>query len=219
MFWLISSFITLAAILPSLAWLFFFLKEDIHPEPRRLIFYVFSLGALFTLPVIVIQFGFKELFEFLKNTPLAILFLALSEEVFKFLAAWWGVRREPEFDEPVDAMIYMVAAGLGFAAVENLFIIGGTLTETAITPFLAALQVMLIRFVGATLLHVLASALMGFYWAKRKILSGLLVATSVHAFFNYLILVSQNNNLLYAALLLSIAAFFVLQDFEKLKSA
>jgi len=34
--------------IPSLAWLFFFLKEDIHPEPKKMIVKVFVAGAVIT---------------------------------------------------------------------------------------------------------------------------------------------------------------------------
>ncbi|MBI4034201.1 MAG: PrsW family intramembrane metalloprotease [Candidatus Brennerbacteria bacterium] len=215
---LAGTLVTLGAILPSLAWLFFFLREDVHPEPKRLIAYVFSLGALSTIPVLFVQVGLQEFLQvFLTNLP-AVVLLAFSEELFKFLAAWFGTKKDPAYDEPVDAMIYMVAAALGFAAVENLFIIGGVLDSAAIAPVASATSIILLRFVGATLLHVLASALLGYYWAKRNAAWGLIVATAVHSVFNYLILAIPVGNLLYAGLFLVVAAFFVFQDFEKLKT-
>lgn len=210
--------ITVGAVLPSLAWLLFFLREDVHPEPKRLIIYVFSLGAISTIPVLIVQVGLQEFLNvYLTNLP-AVVLLAFSEEIFKFLAAWIGVRRDPSFDEPIDAMIYMIAAALGFATIENLFIIGNVLDSLSLASLSSATNILLLRFVGATLLHVLASALLGFYWAKRKIGLGLIVATVIHSAFNYLILVFPNNNLLYASLFLVVAAFFVFQDFEKLKA-
>lgn len=215
---LIGVLVTVGTILPSLAWLFFFLKEDVHPEPKRLIIYVFSLGAISTIPVLLVQFGLQEFLNiFLTNLP-AVVLLALSEEIFKFLAAWFGTRKDPAFDEPIDAMIYMVAAALGFATIENLFIIGNVLESISPAALSSALNILLLRFVGATLLHVLASAFLGFYWAKNKIGFGLIAATAIHSVFNYLILVFPNNNLLYASLFLVVAAFFVFQDFEKLKT-
>jgi protease PrsW len=218
MFLLAGLLITVGAILPSLAWLFFFLKEDVHPEPKKLIIYVFSLGALSTVPVLLVQFGFQEFLNiFLTNLP-AVIILAFSEEIFKFLAAWLGVKGDSAFDEPMDAMIYMIAAALGFATIENLFIIGNVLDGVSLSALYSAGSILLLRFVGATLLHVLASAFMGFYWAKGKLGLGLLTATGIHAAFNYLILSFPNNNLLYASLFLIVAAFFVFQDFEKLKT-
>ncbi len=207
------------AVLPSLAWLFFFLREDVHPEPKRLIVYVLSLGALSTIPALFFQFGAQEFLKiFFINFP-AVVLLAFSEELFKFLAAWVGVRKNPAFDEPIDAMIYMIAAALGFAMIENLFVIGSAVEGISLTSLFTASNILILRFVGATLLHVLSSSFLGFYWAKGKLAFGILTATLVHSAFNYLILIFPNNSLLYAALFLLIAAFFVFQDFERLKGA
>lgn len=223
---LLPLLIIIGASLPSLAWLLFFLKEDVHPEPKRLIIYTFSIGALITIPVLVAQVFFQSIFfAALTKTLVLIVILALIEEVFKFLAAYWAIHKDPAFDEPVDAMIYMIAAALGFATIENLFIISNVFDSMTSASLSAATSVLLLRFVGATLLHVLASALLGFYWAKGRIekkvapfiVKGIVVATLVHGAFNYLILKFQNNNLLYAGIFLVVAAFFVFQDFEKLK--
>jgi len=210
--------VTLGAVLPSLAWLIFFLKEDIHPEPKRLILYAVSLGALSTIPALLFQVGAQVLSSVFASGLLAVILLAFSEEFFKFFAVWLGIRRDPSFDEPIDAMIYMVAAALGFALVENLFIIGGVFGSISLMSASSTLNVLMLRFVGATLLHVLASALLGFYWAKKRIGFGIFMATVIHSIFNYLILIFPENSLLYAGIFLIFAAFFVFQDFDKLKA-
>jgi protease PrsW len=217
MFFIITSLVVLAVVLPSFVWLLFFLKEDLHPEPKRLIIYVFSLGALSTIPVLLIQLGINSFLNVIALTAPSVLVLAFTEEIFKFFAAYFGVRKNPAFDEPMDAMIYMVTAALGFATIENLFIVSNILSTAGLASLLAALNVLLLRFIGATLLHVLASALLGFYWAKKKIAAGIIIATAVHGIFNYLIVIFPNNNLFYASLFLIIPAFFVFQDFERLK--
>ncbi len=213
-------------MLPSLAWLFFFLKEDVHPEPKRLIIYTFSIGALITIPTLLIQIAFQNFLLASVGTVLLVIVLALIEELSKFLAAYLAVHKNSAFDEPIDAMIYMIVAALGFATIENLFILSNILTTTAPALLSQAANVLLLRFVGATLLHVLASGLLGFYWAKGKLgartapflVKGVIIATLIHAIFNYLVLKFENNNLLYAGIFLLVASFFVLQDFEKLKT-
>src|SRR3989344_6456087 len=190
---LLSLLVLFGAILPSLAWLVFFLKEDLHPEPKRLLFLTFAAGALSTIPALVFQIFFE-------STPLAsalgplfaLVVLALIEEVSKFGAAYFAIAKDENFDEPVDAMIYMIPAALGFAAIENLFIAASTFGAATAASISATSQILLLRFFGATLLHVLASGLLGFYWAKRKISTGLTVATVTHGIFNYLILSFEN---------------------------
>ena len=224
-----ATFITLlGAGIPSLIWLFFFLKEDLHPEPKRIIALTFGAGAFVSVFILSIQyvldslmFGIPELLIF------SVFSLALIEEIFKFLAAYWCVSRDRAFDEPVDAMIYMAAAALGFASVENLFIFAGSLSSIISLSIPEILDTFVLRFFGATLLHATSSALVGFYWAKGKILGkkwgnilfGIFIATTLHAAFNLLILRFQGENLfLYPGMFLILSIFLVLSDFEKLKT-
>jgi RsiW-degrading membrane proteinase PrsW (M82 family) len=223
-----------AAALPALIWLVFFRAEDCHPEPRRLILYTFSIGALVSIPVLGLQLAFQSsLGKSGAILPLLIGF-AIIEEVLKFLAAYWAVNKNPAFKEPVDAMINVVAAALGFATVENLFIIGKSLDLFSLQSIGMTAETLSLRFVGATLLHVLTSALIGYYWARARLIRkgvrdaihssfgeclaiGFVVATAVHVLFNYLILRFQSENLLYPSLFLIGVTFFVLEDFERLR--
>lgn len=198
-------------ILPALAWLWFWRREDsAHPEPRRLIALAFFAGMLTVAVVIPIQkisAGYIQgtYFFLAAATIQTLVFTAWSiiEEVCKFAAASATVLRRREDDEPIDPVIYMVATALGFAAAENvLFLLsplaGETLVQTVMTGNL--------RFVGATLLHVVSSATIGamigfgFYRPLRtRILFaviGLILACILHAGFNFLILNTGEANLL-----------------------
>ncbi len=214
------------AILPAFIWLVFFLREDIHPEPKKLIVLTFMSGAVSSIPVLGFQFLFQTLIASpLHNFLILIIGLALIEEVFKFIAARWSIGDNPAFDEPVDAMIYMIAAALGFATIENLFIIGSALGHLSFAAVLTAISTLGFRFIGATLLHSLASGLVGFTWAYGKIKKqvgryvtiGIIVATLLHAGFNLLIYQYQDVNMLYPTLFLVCAALFILKDFDVLK--
>lgn len=198
-------------IIPSLVWLVFFLLEDKkHPEPKRMILYVFIAGALSTAlaaaPEIYIQRIFSLGAELTSSISLLLSF-AFIEELAKFIAVYLIVSKSEFFDERVDGMIYMITAGLGFAALENtLNLIGADFI----------VQVTLIRGIGATLLHALASGLVGFYWMRGRLIEGLFFATILHAVFNYLIL-NLGGIEVYASLLLLLAAIIIFHDFEILK--
>ncbi len=219
--------IAAAATLPALVWLIFFLREDRHPEPKKLILYTLFTGALISFPVLATQIIFQTIVGTIQNPLILIIGLALIEEVFKFAAAYWAVSKKAAFDEPIDAMIYMIATALGFATVENIFIIANGFNLINASSLSGAINILSLRFIGATLLHTLTAGLIGYYWAKgklqnklrQKIIFGLAIATFVHAIFNYLILKFQDSNLLYPSLFLIVAAFFILNDFEKLKTA
>lgn len=215
-----------AAVLPPLLWLFFFTREDRHPEPPALIAYTFALGGIISLPTLLAQ-------QLLKNTVaesalFLLVALALIEELFKFFASFISTNRSRAFDEPLDAMIYTITAALGFAAIENFFYIAGNWQLlVSLVPSDAVLTSAL-RFIGATLLHALASGLVGYFWARgimtnRRgifIATGLVLATAVHSVFNALIARFQaESNLLFPSVFLLVILFFVLVDFEKLKGA
>ncbi len=220
-------------LLPGFAWLFFYLQEEIHPEPKRLIALVFLAGigsAIFALVVqlfitcgITYHFaGCQEKFRtHAELTPLLILVFAFVEEISKFGAAYFSIHKSKFFDAPVDAMIYMAVAALGFATVENLAALSGGGGQAQILD--AIFEIASFRFVGTTLLHTLTSSLLGYYWAlsirnfgsKKLLITGIILAASLHAVFNYLIL--DYGNFLYPVIFVIIIGFFTLTDFQKLK--
>lgn len=223
--WLVLAFTF--GLLPGFAWLIFYFTEEPHPEPKRLIVLTFFAGIAFGFFTIVIerffagglaQIGVDEL------SILSLLGLALIEEVMKFGAAYFSVNKSPLLDAPVERMLYMIVAAMGFATLENI----GAITNVA--PVLAGtalvgtfFETASLRFVGATLLHSLTSGIVGYHWAlgiaRKKVAKnlaiGFLFATVLHAAFNYLIL--RFGNVSYTILFLLVVGFFVLNDFEKLK--
>lgn len=183
----------LIGFLPVLVWLVFWLWEDgKHPEPKRHIVVAFVAGLLSVLVVIPIQ---KFVGTFLPVGFTLVLLWAGIEEAMKLLAAWFAALRSSVVDEPIDIPIYLITVALGFAALENLFFLltplaGGQLANGLITGNL--------RFIGATLIHVLSSASIGvmlalayFKSTSQKILygiSGLILAISLHTLFNFSII-------------------------------
>ena len=158
------------------------------------------------------------------NSPEFFLWSALVEELIKFYAIKIMILNNPEFDEPIDAMIYMMAAALGFAAIENTLIIFQT-TPDGITT---TINTLILRFIGATLLHALASGLLGYFLAmswffqrhrKKLIIIGMLMATLFHFTFNIIIFTfeGQVTALLYTTSLLLGLAFLISILFDRLK--
>ena len=224
------TFAVILGLLPSFAWLIFFLKEDMHPEPKKIIALVFIFGALSTalaIPLEIVSQNLLKNFGVSQYNFIYFFVLAAIEEIMKFSAAFIVLSKWKKrfLDEPVDAMIYMITAAMGFAAAENIFVVlsnsfnGGGIGEVA--------GIMTFRFIGATLLHALSSGVVGYYWAKSLInknvsgqwliVKGLVMASLLHTLFNYFIL-KFNEILIYPTVFLIIIAFFIFWDFEKLKS-
>lgn len=188
-------------LIPSFFWVFLYLREDSHPEPMRLVRKVFIIGMLTAPFVIIFQMlpsclaGSCSDRVLLGSSPF-MLWAAFVEEFFKFLVIWVFLRNNPEFDEPVDAMIYMIVAGLGFAAVENmLFLYAASPKGLDYT-----LSTWAYRFIGSTFLHALAAGLTGYFMAMawfyckhlyKLIFLGLILATLFHFTFNVIIIQSS----------------------------
>ncbi len=214
-------------LLPSFAWLTFYLHEDFrHPEPRTLVALTFILGGVSTFLVLPVQLLLNQFLQqnSIDTLSFAAFILAASiEELFKFGMVFMFVRRtEPFKFEPIQPMIYMITAALGFAAVENIATLIRTSDGTLLNTVL--LETLILRFIGATLLHSLASGLVGYYWGKAMALKrspalfiavGLVLATALHAMFNFLII--NTGPLQITIPFLIVAAFLILNDFEILK--
>ena len=225
-------------LFPSLIWLVFFLREDSNKEPRLMILKVFIAGAFISLVAVAFQYASQSILIFLKVEKYAfisILVLATLEEILKFLAAYFFIIKSNFFDEPVDAMIYMIVVALGFAASENIFIALNSVFQNG-WNINDLFGILIFRFIGATLLHALSSAIVGYYWAKKFILDkvplitniekrdiaedlimqGIIFASLLHAIFNFLI-IKFNDILIYPTIFLTIIALFVFWNFEKIK--
>lgn len=230
----LSSFIIIVVlgIAPSLVWLFYFLKKDRHPEPKELILQLFLLG--FLLPPFV---GFGEIllqksitgtYQILSLDLLLFLLAAFWEEAAKYLAARSIFHHEKEFDELTDGMIYLVTVALGFAASENIIhALSGFVGEPS-EPLFVSMRVIMLRSIGATLLHALASGVLGYFLARSiflkerfSLLKGFLAATAIHTLFNwflYLQDVLETPSLMYIVIaLLAGGLIIMLRDFSQLK--
>lgn len=211
----------LGGVVPALLWLAFWLLEDrCKPEPKRYIFFCFIAGMLAVLPALLIE---RALVPHVSGT--ALLFgWAATEEIIKFAAAclaalWWAI-----YDEPLDAVIYTVTAALGFSAMENaLFLFTpiqqGDLLRSIITGDL--------RFIGATLLHTLASATVGVSLALayyhparvRKMAAGigLILAVVLHTLFNFFILGNGSDSTFWVFLIIWAGIVGILFTLERVK--
>src|SRR3989344_8620915 len=220
----------LLTFLPPIFWLLFYLREDRHPEPKRLLLMAFlggmaSAGLAIVVEILVIgQEGLLSLNEgVIGNAFMIFLVIGLIEEYVKYLPVKFLIERRKDFDESVDAMIYMMTSALGFAALENALFIFPLLHVNL--PL--GLEVTANRFLGANLLHALSSGIVGFFLARawfhphrhHFIGLGIALATLLHAAFNYLILVREvlPQGTFYIILLLAVMAVMVFIDFERLK--
>jgi RsiW-degrading membrane proteinase PrsW (M82 family) len=213
----------LGGILPSVFWLWFWLKEDErNPEPRGLILLAFLVGMLATALAYPIE---KFIAEHVSGSSATLITLwAMTEESLKFIGISIVALHSKYFDEPIDAVIYFVTIALGFAALENAMFL---FTPIGKSDALATMLLGNFRFIGATLLHVGASGLVGvmvafsFYKTSmhRRLFAilGLIGAIALHTLFNFSIIVTEGAYLYEIFLALWVFVIGILLCCEKIK--
>lgn len=179
------------AFAPGVFWLWYFFRLDrLEPEPLHLVRTSFLLGMAAVVPAALVEIPFSRISQLA-----TVVFVApLVEELCKYLVVRLSVYRNTEFDEPMDGVIYAVAAALGFASLENVFYLlseygKGTGPFAMVTATRALLSVP-----G----HALWSGMWGFalgcakfsdpQFARSLVIRGLVIAIGLHALFNLLCL-------------------------------
>ena len=194
---------------------------------------IFLYGMLIAIPAIFLEIGF---FAATAKIPVSgavinilniFIGVALIEEVLKYFVVREKVLRDPELDEPIDLMLYMIIAALGFASVENILVLFLPAKQLLISE---ASFITAFRFIGATFLHALASGTIGyslakyFFTAKVKFLIfGFSAAILLHGAFNFLIImideriIGKTSGFLLIVGILASLALFVHISFRKLE--
>src|ERR1700742_2292649 len=155
------------AVAPGIAvCLFIYSLQRLGKTSMRHLVISFLLGALATLPALVIQL----LPEDVRNDPWhhSILYylwyafgvVALSEEGSKFLVLRFYAYPQKVFCEPFDGVIYCVMIGMGFATVENIEYVYKFGLETGVSRFFLAIPA-----------HASFAVLMGYSVGRAKFTS------------------------------------------------
>jgi len=212
----------LGGLLPSFIWLYFLLREDSkHPEPKKLIALAFIAGMAAVPLALPLEHYAKA---HLHTDSSVLLAWALIEESLKYLMAAVFILWRNAVDEAPDYVIYMFTVALGFAAAENMLFLLAPLMDGQLVTGLFTNN---IRFLGSTLLHVIASASVGFALAFSTDKSalgrvaagalGLILAVGLHTAFNMLIIHQGTSTTLGAFFLVWTAAVAFFAAFEVLK--
>jgi RsiW-degrading membrane proteinase PrsW (M82 family) len=215
-------FAFLGGIVPSLLWLWFWLKEErSEKEPKQIITAVFILGMLSVIFVIPLQ-KLIQSYSFNQSTELTL--WAGAEELIKYLVVVVILWKTRFINRPIDWPIYLITAALGFAALENtMFLLKPfSLGETTVGLLTGSL-----RFLGSTLLHSIASAVIGillglsFYMdsflKKIYLIIGIILATALHTAFNFFIINNKGSDFIQVFAFLWVVTIIIMLLFEKIR--
>jgi protease PrsW len=217
----------IGGFIPIFIWLFFWLREDVkHPEPKKRIIEAFIGGMVCIYIAYYAQSYFMEFrgsnfFDGSYRNITDIGFMAAIEEIAKYAVCYFVALRSIDDDEPIDAVIYMIITALGFAALENFYyLLDPRFIENSIGAFTNGT----LRFIGASLLHTVSSAIVGIFiafsfykpgiHAKVNVTIGLFFAIIVHTLFN--IFVTEWPMMIFASVWLFVIILIIM--FEKVKS-
>lgn len=211
----------LIGFVPICFWLWFWLRNDKHPEPRLLLLASFLVGAVLVFPVISLQGIFHEAFA---GSPSLIVLTSAIEEIAKFLVILILVLGSRYIDEPLDYGIYLITGALGFSAFENiLYLLNPSVLDSSL---ITALTIGNSRFIGASVVHGVCAAIvgisMGVAFYKPKVvrifftLFGIGGAITLHALFNFFILQSEKVSLLTILALLWVVGIIIVISFRRL---
>lgn len=215
-------------LIPALFWLWFWLREDREqPEPYLLIALAF-IGGMMVVPLALpMQKLVCELYNngICQPATINLVFIwVIVEEILKYGAALLIILWNKAVDEPIDVIIYMITIALGFASLENALFIFNPLT---VGDFINSAHTGFFRFLGPTLLHVLASGTVGAFLAlaffksttKKFIFGsiGLFIAIVLHALFNFFIMDASGETILGVFLFVWMGIILLFLIFERVK--
>lgn len=176
-------------------------RDQLEPEPRRLVLKLFGWGLLAAIPALLLQRVLP-----LPYWVMGLLVMPVVNELLKFWVVRQQVYRHPEFDEPLDGIIFAAAVALGFATVT--LVLAMVLTyfriaqvtvpgvNLALAPWRSVLSLFALQGIWGVAGHALWSSLWGYTLGLAKfspapqrrplMLRGLLAAIACHATFNAL---------------------------------
>lgn len=214
------------SFIPAVIWiLYFYFQDRYEKEPFKLILWSFVLGCLSVIPAIGIELFFSNIIEY--HMPFSpsrllvyMLMVAITEEICKYAAVRFAVFNNPEFNEPMDGIVYAVTVAMGFAFLEN---IGYMVKYQMMSGPVGAVFIGVMRAVFSMFGHASFGVIMGYYLGKAKfepqnrkvlLVKGIILASLVHCIYNYTLVV---NKAILGALMVLPAFFLIWRNMNRVQ--
>jgi len=189
-----TGYLVATAVVPALLLMWYFHSRDVYKEPSRVLWGTFGWGVLSIIPAVLVGMWIDRSFAWVTQPYWsaavgAFLVAGVPEEFWKLAVLLGYSCRKHEFDEPMDGVVYGVAASLGFATLENvMYVLDG------------GMGVGIARGLMSVPVHAFMGAIMGYYVGRAGtirprrnglILKGFALAVLVHTFYDYPILLIE----------------------------
>jgi protease PrsW len=208
--------LVIVAIMPPIAFLLYIHHLDkTDPEPHSLILKALLLGAAAVIPA-----GIAE--KLLENIPVfavggilgaiikSFVVIAPIEEALKLAVVMIFIWKNPEFNEENDGIVYVGAAAIGFAMLENVLYVVQSGFFTGI-----------MRAVTSVPLHTFTGVLMGYFVGiakfaptpkerNNKIWKGFFLAWVIHAIYDSFVLSETAAALMIIPLVVALFVFGII---------
>jgi RsiW-degrading membrane proteinase PrsW (M82 family) len=146
------------------------------------------------------------------------MFVGFNEEIVKAVSTVQVTRVLGDLNEPIDAMIYAMTVGLGFAAIENVLYVARFGTD-----------VLVMRLMWPVLAHMAYSAVWGYGLAKARFVRPetstayvmaptVFLASLVHAVANFLLFLQGTQTALISLGFLAILSYFAHDHLNELEA-
>ena len=211
----------IAAILPAIVLIVHIYNRDKwQKEPPRQLFKAFVYGVGSAMIVLLLPaFGMVSAnpgTSISAQIGNAFSTAAIPEEMAKLFMLWLFLRKCKEFDEHMDAIVYAVCVGMGFAATENILYLFSNLNNWLATGVMRALI--------SVPAHFFFAIIMGYYYSLAHFrigknrtldaLSALLIPVLAHGIFDALLFVAAMNEGMSGILtLVFLIGFFFLRKY------
>jgi RsiW-degrading membrane proteinase PrsW (M82 family) len=208
--------LVIVAIVPPIAFLLYIHHLDkTDPEPNRLILKALLLGAAALIPAGIAEKVLEEIPVFamggiLGATIKSFVVIAPIEEALKLAVVLLFLWKNPEFNEENDGIVYVGAAAIGFAMLENILYVIQSGFFTGI-----------MRAVTSVPLHTFTGVLMGYFVGiakfapttrdrNRKIWKGFFIAYLLHAIYDSFVLSETAAALMIIPLVVALFVFGII---------
>lgn len=184
--------ILIASLAPVFIILFYiYFRDKYDREPLGLLVRSLVAGMLLVIPIFFVERFLVSVMPPLNKVMAAVYHsfavAGTTEEVFKFLALYLLIWKNPNFNEKFDGIVYAVFVSLGFAAVENVMYVMDGGYQTAV-----------VRAITAVPAHALFGVTMGYYLGIARMYSeirtenlrkALLIPILLHGIYDFILMV------------------------------